>query len=47
MYQVTVKNGRKIIERKVFRTLDAAQDFMDIYEGVYEIELKNLVALSR
>lgn len=42
MYEVTLKQGRKIISRKTFKTESEAFDFMDKYRLKFECELKNM-----
>lgn len=47
MYEVTLKQGRKIISRKTFKTEEEAFDFMDKYRLTFECELKNLSYLAQ
>jgi len=42
MYEVVVKQGRKIVARKTFSTEQAAWNFMELNESRYEVEFRNL-----
>jgi len=42
MYEVIVKQGRKIVARKTFSTEQAAWAYLTLNEGSYEVEFRNL-----
>jgi hypothetical protein len=47
MYEVIVKQGRKIIARKTFATEQSAWDFVALNESRYEVEFRNLNHLPK
>lgn len=47
MYEVVVKQGRKIVARKTFPTEQAAWDYVALNESRYEVEFRNLNYLKR
>ena len=47
MYEVVVKQGRKIVARKTFTTEQSAWDFVALNESRYEVEFRNLNYLTK
>jgi hypothetical protein len=47
MYEITLKQGRKVISRTIFETESEAFDFMEQYRTKFECELKNLSYLAQ
>ena len=46
MYEVIVKDGRKIVARKTFKNEDDAWYFVEQNENRFEVEFKNLEHLK-
>jgi hypothetical protein len=47
MYEVVVKQGRKIVARKTFTSELAAWDYVGLNEDRYEVEFRNLNYLPK